>query len=309
MNLNELKQSYIDNKIDKPSFIKKMYLDHHCHLFDYKNNIANTDIKKIEITERGVIFTSREHGIKMLCLEGDYRLAPLEILNFNNYEPEETNMMLNLIPKKARIFDIGANAGWYSILFAKLNTDSKVFAYEPIPRTFNLLVENIKMNNVNNIHYFNYGISDKTQDLEFFYFQEGSGNASSKNVSENETAEKIICHVKSLDNCIDDIADGVDFIKCDVEGAELLVFKGALKTIGKHKPIIFSEMLRKWSIKYNYHPNDIIIMFANLGYHCFTVENSNLKLFKNMDDETVETNFFFLHKYKHKKEINYYMNL
>ncbi len=88
--------------------------------------------------------------------------------------------------------------------------------------------------------------------------------------------------------------DKLDFIKCDVEGAELLTFQGGLKTITKYKPIVFTEMLRKWSAKFNYHPNEIIELFKDIGYGCYFVVNDKLHEIKMMTDETIETNFFFL---------------
>ncbi len=91
----------------------------------------------------------------------------------------------------------------------------------------------------------------------------------------------------------------VDFIKCDVEGAELNVFRGGLKSIAKHKPIIFTEMLRKWSARYGYHPNAIIDLFHSNGYRCFVINQKMLSKVTKIDDDTVETNFFFLHKDKH----------
>lgn len=49
-----------------------------------------------------------------------------------------------------------------------------------------------------------------------------------------------------------------DFIKCDVEGAELLVLKGGEETLKSKKPVIFIELIRKWAQKFNYHPNEVI---------------------------------------------------
>jgi len=95
----------------------------------------------------------------------------------------------------------------------------------------------------------------------------------------------------------------VDFIKCDVEGAELFVFRGAKETIATYKPIIFTEMLRKWAKKFDYHPNEIISLFNGLGYRCFSIRNGFLSELSYMDDSTVETNFFFLHKEKHMSQL------
>jgi hypothetical protein len=95
----------------------------------------------------------------------------------------------------------------------------------------------------------------------------------------------------------------VDFIKCDCEGAELLVFKGAKNVIYADKPIVFTEMLRKWSAKFGYHPNDIINFFGELGYSCFYSNLDKLAQIDEVNDSTIETNFIFLHRGKHKSVI------
>ncbi len=119
-----------------------------------------------------------------------------------------------------------------------------------------------------------------------------------------ETIQKISCRVKKLDDFVSANNLKVDFIKCDVEGAELFVFQGGIKTIEVNKPIIFTEMLRKWSMHFNYHPNDIIKLLNDLGYRCFTAKGEYLVEFFKMDENTVETNFFFLHSIKHIAKVN-----
>lgn len=82
-----------------------------------------------------------------------------------------------------------------------------------------------------------------------------------------------------------------------------MVFQGGLQTIKRDLPIVFSEILRKWSAKFNYDPNDIFDFFRVLGYKSFTVSRSRLKEFNVMKDQTIETNFFFLHSVKHENQI------
>jgi len=110
--------------------------------------------------------------------------------------------------------------------------------------------------------------------------------------------------VRKLDNFISERKLKVDFIKCDVEGAELFVFKGGIETIKIHKPIILAEMLRKWATNFNYHPNEIIELLSDIGYRCFTAKGEKLIEFFTMDEKTVETTFFFLHSVKHNSKIN-----
>ena len=98
----------------------------------------------------------------------------------------------------------------------------------------------------------------------------------------------------------------IDFLKCDVEGGELLVFKGAAKVISRDVPIIFSEMLRKWTAKFNYHPNDIIDFLSAFGYHCFVLSEGKIRRFTVVDEGTKETNYLFLHPQKHAEKIERY---
>jgi hypothetical protein len=83
--------------INKQLFIQNMYDEHHAVLFDYSHYLRQTNIKKIEIENGQVIMTSRNHGIRILCVEHDFRIAPMEALNFFDYEKNESDMIENLI--------------------------------------------------------------------------------------------------------------------------------------------------------------------------------------------------------------------
>jgi FkbM family methyltransferase len=302
MKLKEIEEKFKNKEIDKQEYIKLMHVMHQS-LFEYSEFVKGRDIRKIEISDDCVILTSRNNFIKMICDKEDKRIIPVEILNFAYYEKTELDMVMNLADETSTVFDIGANIGWYSLNIAKNKKNTKVFSFEPIPKTFDYLKRNVKLNQIKNIEIFNFGFSYEERDIEFYYYKEGSGNASLANLSDVENIHKIICSVKKLDDFVYENRYSVDFIKCDVEGAELLVLKGGIETIKRDKPIIFMEMLRKWTSKFNYHPNDIIKLLTNEGYRTFTAKKNRLLEFFNMDEDTVETNFFFLHSYKHIDKI------
>lgn len=305
MGIKELKKSFENGQIPKQDYIVQM---HNCHkaLFDYAVFIPTTDIEKIEITDNQVIMTSREHGVKMICDPLDRRIAPIETLNFDYYEKTDSDMIIRLAKGCKNIFDIGGNFGWYSLLLAKGCPEVELFTFEPVPRTFGYLQNNIALNGLNNIQLYNFGFSDAEQELNFFYYPEGSGNASIANLSDTDNVQSVTCRVKKLDDFVNEHGCRIDFIKCDVEGAELLVFKGGEESIRRDKPIVFAELLRKWSAKFNYHPNDVIELFRSCGYRCFTSHEDRLVEFDVMDDQTLETNFFFLHGEKHSDKIKLY---
>jgi FkbM family methyltransferase len=304
--INQTLVDFEQGKIDKPTFIKTMYETHHAALFDYASYIGRTNVKKIEIEDGRVIMTSRDHGIRIACTPGDYRVSPIETLNFFDYEKDESTMMENLVADGDNFFDIGANIGWYSINIAALRRAAKVYCFEPIPKTYQQLQLNLSLNSVPNVVSHNFGLSNEISEFTFYYYPEGSGNASSVNLTGRTDIETVQCKVRTLDDYTAETGATVDFIKCDVEGAELLVFQGGADTIARDKPIVFSEILRKWSAKFHYNPNEIFDFFRLQGYQAYVAKGKYLREFGVMDDATIETNFFFLHAIKHKDLIRRY---
>lgn len=116
----------------------------------------------------------------------------------------------------------------------------------------------------------------------------------------NEGQTKQSCLIKTMDTCVKELGiDRIDFIKCDVEGAEKMVFIGAQQVLCEYKPVVYTEMLRKHAKRFGYHPNEIISLFKKFDYACYREESGKLIPFSEMDDNTEETNFFFLHEKKH----------
>lgn len=297
--INDTLAAFERGELDKPNFIREMYEQHHAGLFDYAAHMGRTNIKKIEVEDGQVIMTTRDRGVRMLCVPGDFRVAPIETLNFFDYEKTDSAMIERLIQDGDVFFDIGANMGWYSINVALSRRAARIHCFEPIPKTYQYLQKNLALNPVTNVQAHHFGFSDQAGTFDFYYYPEGSGNASAANVSGRTDVEVFQCQVRTLDDFSAEIKMPVDFIKCDVEGAELLVFRGGHHTIARDLPIVFSEILRKWTTKFNYNPNQIFEFFHALSYQVFTARGEQLKLFTSMDEQTVETNFFFLHEGKH----------
>ena len=306
MSLFEIRRKFKDKKLDKWEYIDEMYREH-AVLFSYSEFLKDTNISAIEISDDKVIMTFRDSGVKFLCVKNDKRLAPFDTLNFGTYENEELGMQMELIENGQTIFDIGGNFGWYAIHIAKKFPRSDIFSFEPITSTFKSLNYNVLLNQLTNVKTFNYGLSDEEGIFDFYFDPELSVNASLANVSNKKNIQSVECTVKKLD-AIPGFKDlKIDFIKCDVEGAELPAFKGAEKSIRKNLPVIFTEMLRKWTSKFNYSPNDIIEFLGNFGYRCFTSEKGRLIAFEKVTEDTIETNYFFLHKEKHSGKINEFL--
>lgn len=311
MSINETKTKYKNNEITKIDFINKMH-DFHKVLFDFSENLLGTEIFKIEILDGQLIYTTRETvyhpgGCSFFVDVLDKRITPIDTFNFDLYEQSDSKLLFDLIKDGDIIFDIGANIGWYSCHFARKLPKSVIYSFEPIPETFRKLQMNVDLNNFSNLVLNNLALSSKKEKTIFFYSPTVTGASSAKNITENKNMQRIECVTDTVDNFSETFKiDRIDFIKCDVEGAELHVFQGGLETLNKCKPIIFTEMLRKWTAKFGYTPNDIIQLLKGIGYQCFICENNCIKVIKTVTLDTIQTNFFFLNTEKHKSIINQY---
>jgi len=306
ISLKDTLAQFEKGEIDKPTFIRTMYERHHAALYDYASYLPRTNIKKIEIEDDRVVMTSRDRGVRIACTALDYRIAPIETLNFFDYEKEEATMMENLVADGDNFFDVGANIGWYSINIAASRRATNVYAFEPIPTTYADLQTNLGLNASANVHPYNFGFSNQAGEFPFYYYPEGSGNASAVNLTGRTDVQTFQCQVRTLDSFTAETGIRCDFIKCDVEGAELLVFQGGIETIRRDKPVVLSEILRKWSAKFNYNPNEIFTLFRGIGYKVYTAHNGKLVEFGTMDENTIPTNYFFLHPEKHAELVRRY---
>jgi FkbM family methyltransferase len=309
MDIKQVKSDFKSNKITKVDFVNKMH-EFHKVLFDFSETLADTEIAKIEIADGSVIFTSRQTnlhpgGAKFYVDVTDKRVTPVDTFNFDYYEQEDSEMLYKLVTDGDTIFDIGANIGWYSNHLAKKLPASTIYSFEPIPETFAQIKRNTELNEAKNIKLNNFAFADERKKLTFFYSPNITGASSSVNITENDNMVKLECEANTIDNFVkeNNIAR-LDFVKCDVEGAELFVYRGGAATFEKYKPIVFTEMLRKWAAKFCYHPNDIIAFFGQFGYKCYTSHSGKLIEMPKVTDETMETNFFFLHPQKHAAKIS-----
>jgi len=306
--INKLRSDFENRKLSKSEYIDSMYEVHEI-LFNYSEFLNKTSISNIEITGQNVIMNFRNSNVKIICVKGDKRIACIDSLNFLTYEEEELSMQYQLIENNDVVFDIGGNYGWYSIHIAKKFPMNTVFTFEPIPNTYSILKENITLNGINNIRAINIGLSNEKGEFIFYCDPKLTVNASLNNVNDNINAIEVTCKVDVLDEfVINNKIEKIDFIKCDIEGAELFALLGAKQSIINFKPKIFIEMLRKWASKFNYHPNDIILFLKELGYKCYIINNNLLEEIKVVTESTVETNFVFLHSQNHVHLINKLVN-
>jgi FkbM family methyltransferase len=273
-------------------------------IFEYADEIKTTDIEEIEIGQGEVVFMLKPLGIKMLSDKG-CRSAPLEILNFGSYEKKESSFLFQMIKDNNVVFDIGANVGWYSIQIASRFDNIIVHSFEPFSQTFQILKKNIKLNNLKNVVLHNIALGESEESADFYHYQNGTTVSSRVNLVDSKHAVKVKCQMSTIDSIVSDLQlSKLDLIKCDVEGSELSVINGGLKSIRTFLPIIYLELFHGLCEKFNYTPDDVIVLLEKFGYRCFKIYENYLSPVKKIGKKYTEYNFFFLSPKKHKKIIN-----
>lgn len=297
-----LKEMFNAKSIEWVEYMSKIH-EFNKLLFGFSKRLQGTQINNIEINKQNISFSFDTPKIKIIT-DGACRSAPFEILNFGKYEAEEP-IVYNLIEDGYCIFDIGAHIGWFALNFASRFPNSKIYAFEPIKETYEILEKNIKINSIKNIITNNYGFSNTSRDGDFYYFKGGSAVSSERNLLNHKKTEIKRVRLEVLDAKFASLGiNKLDFLKCDVEGNELFVLEGARKTISKALPILYIELYDPWCQEFGYSANDVFTMLQGFGYKCFSIEDGKCSERMIIKKETETYNYFFLHREKHARKIS-----
>lgn len=199
----------------------------------------------------GVLFVARpkyEDFARFLFSETLAKWEPLSLIHLKN---------------KGTFVDVGANTGYYSLNLAKKNPDSKIISIEPDPQTVQILKENCKLNELKNVEIFNYAISEKQGSV--ILFQSDSHSGINSIYSTNDFTKKINVESQSLDGLLGQKFTEIDWIKIDVEGAELTVLKGATNILKITKNVIV-EIHEHILSKNDQNPQQILSILKECGF-------------------------------------------
>ena len=196
-----------------------------------------------------------------------------------------TKLVRRHVKSGAVCVDVGANLGWYTTLFRLIaGENGQVHSFEPVPQTFARLEKNVSLNGAPpNVYLNNFALGDEEKDLEIHVFADQPSGHSSLAVKEGEKSEAIQVKVKTLDSYLTERGiKQVDFLKVDIEGAELMFLKGAEKLFKQSKPpVILMEMALQTSKEFGYTPNDLLeFIGSHAAYDFFAVDEIKHKLIK-----------------------------
>lgn len=199
---------------------------------------------------------------KLIITTADSTLIPLlKTCNYN--EKSDVEFVKRFITPEMIILDIGANIGYYSVLFADIVEEGTghVYSFEPTPSTFKTLQDNIYINRFSDttITLHKVALYKENTEMEFQIYDpklySGLNTLGNRDIILN--GERLIPEVQKV-KCItlDSYAKEkslkkVDFVKLDVEGSELHVLQGGVKLLQ------------------NYAQNDLFVIMAEVSDNTF----------------------------------------
>lgn len=155
----------------------------------------------------------------------------------------ELNIIKSYIAKTKRnktFLDVGGHIGTMSIPLSLIYHN--VHGFEPCETNYKFFTENIKINEVDNVHAHNVAISNHASKVSVFKHPMPRGHQHNSGCYAVKDDSEGLVDCVTLDSL--DFAD-VDFIKIDVQGKESEVLEGAINTIRKYKPLLMIEVTDK----------------------------------------------------------------
>lgn len=207
---------HLDRKLDESGFLHYLSLvkSGKINEDELESKIKNSrEYKGIQLVKHGCVYTI--FGTKMYLNNSD-RFLSKQLGQFYNWAEKETLLLSTIIKNKMNVIDIGANIGFYTVLFSKwVGIKGKVWAFEPEPNNFNILSRNVIANQVKNANIYQKAILNYSGKTSLFLNRVNPGGHSVIDfhaTDGDEKRKKIVVECNKLNEIISSEVD-VDFIK------------------------------------------------------------------------------------------------
>ena len=222
---------------------------------------VTVDGMRLQLTPRGAI-------AEQLCREG-------------GFEPQEVSLILSLIQPGGTFFDVGANVGLFSLAAAKRFPDAHIYAFEPCAATLEILKRNVALNGASQVTPVPVALMDHSGTASLQTNAPGKDGLNTLGEPTHPACRIVSRETVSVSTLDDFLASerliGVDVMKVDVEGAELLVLRGGEKLLsGPHAPLILYEGYSQTMRGFGYRPTDIAYFLHGCGYQLFALGSGGL---------------------------------
>ena len=223
-------------------------------------------------------------------LKAALKKIPIAFTKNQRYDAQTIRILRKICQPTSNCIDVGCHKGEMLDKILVFAPHGQHFCFEPIPDLYEGLIKN---KYPPNCYFYKTALSFQKGETSFNYVVSNpsySGILRRKYDRPDEQDTLITVETDLLDNIIP--ADlHIDFIKIDVEGAEMFVLKGAEKTIQRCKPVVVFEHGLGGSDVYGTTPKQIFEFFTNCHMH-IALMHDWLNQLPPLSIEAFETQFF-----------------
>lgn len=202
--------------------------------------------------------------IKIRCHPRGYAAAA--VLYCGLYDYDEMNFLLRYLRPEDSFLDIGANVGVYTLLAATKIHSGTIYSIEALPKNYDRLQENLALNQLTQVKTYPIAVSDRTGTIELNLADTDSMSF----VTQTATENTISVPTDTLENLI--LGQAIDYLtlaKIDIEGAELLAFKGAASLLDQHRPPVWILEINQAVEHFGHTQQDVVNLLHHYGYHLY----------------------------------------
>lgn len=146
------------------------------------------------------------------------------------WEPGETALLLGWLAPGMTFVDVGAHVGYYTVLAARrVSPGGLVFAFEPSPRNYDLLLANVWRNELTNVVCFPWAVSDHMGFVDLFLDESNTGD---NRLFQDDRGPGVRVRAVALD-ALPSIRPPIDVVKIDVQGAEEAAIEGMKRLLSR----------------------------------------------------------------------------
>lgn len=215
----------------------------------------------------------------LVCFINTKDLIGWKIFFFGEYEKDTNRILAQHLKNTDIVIEAGANMGSETLLISKLVKDGHVYGFEPNPYTFERLKINTSVNELKNVSIYDIALGEKDNSIQFNIYPRDFCNSgmSSKYMATSQT-RKIDVVQKTLDSFVkENKLTKVDFIKMDIQGAEMDMLMGANDTITRFKPTIFTEACEPYN-----NTKELFAKIKGYGYNIYLIGENKTDLMKSV---------------------------
>jgi len=244
-----------------------------------------------EIITSNVVIKEIDEGLRLFVDISDYDIGMNIILGL--FEQSELQFVRNTVRSGQTALDIGANIGFFAMHMAHLvGPEGHVYAFEPLPRNASLLERSVAENGfAGRVTVERAAVGAEPGEIELISPRttHNWGGPYLRTAGQPVPDGHVATPVPLIQLDRYPLRRPVDFIKIDVEGAELLALRGARAILMEDRPVILAEINPPQLPKVSgCTPNDLIAELRTYGYSCHLLASDGAVGERMTHDETAE---------------------